>query len=230
MVRTSTRSPTGVAGDALAHVDDVAADVGPLDARERHGHAGPRGVPGVGAGRTQVAPPSAVCAVTDFEYHPIRVFTSVLLTPAAATWTSTRPVPAAPTSVAVLEPLQPAVAAEEDRGHRRRHQGRHPPPVSHRATLSKYETMVGCGRGGAQPPGRPARRTRADRTRRGPGRRRIMVLVSGDAQRLSLPCARRSHDARWADPVGPPRDLDPPGARVLAVPPSVTEIAQSSAY
>jgi hypothetical protein len=39
------------------------------------------------------APPSPVPEVMAVEYHPVRVFTSVLLIPAAATWMSTSPVP-----------------------------------------------------------------------------------------------------------------------------------------
>jgi len=39
------------------------------------------------------AAPWSVASVTDFEYQPIRVFTSVLLTPAAWTLTSTSPGP-----------------------------------------------------------------------------------------------------------------------------------------
>ena len=47
------------------------------------------------------APPSPVPDVIDFEYHPMRVFTSVLLIPAAATWMSTSPAPGRGTGTSV---------------------------------------------------------------------------------------------------------------------------------
>ena len=76
--------------NSRAHIDDAAADVRTLDAREL------KGVPDHVASTSSTAsnpaaPPSPVPEVIAFEYHPIRVFTSVLLIPAAATWMSTSP-------------------------------------------------------------------------------------------------------------------------------------------
>ena len=89
MFRTRTRSPTPSARHPFSDVHDPAADVGPLDARELQG-----GADHVASASSAVTPASPVPEVTDFEYQPMRVFMSVLLTPAAATRTSTRPVPA----------------------------------------------------------------------------------------------------------------------------------------
>ena len=47
-------------------------------------------------------PPSPVSAVTSFEYQPIRVLMSVLLTPAAPTWMSTSPGAGCGTGTSVL--------------------------------------------------------------------------------------------------------------------------------
>ena len=70
---TITRSPIRAGGDAVADGHDLAADVGALDPRERHG-----------ASPAQLPP----------EYQPIRVLMSVLLTPAARTAIRTSPGPA----------------------------------------------------------------------------------------------------------------------------------------
>ena len=67
------------------------------------------------------APPVPVASPTVFEYHPMRVLTSVLLTPAAATLTSTSPARATRRGdvVAVVELLQSAMADKLDGGHPR---------------------------------------------------------------------------------------------------------------
>ena len=81
MVRTRTRSPTA-GGDALAHRDDPSAHVGTLDARERQRLSRPGRVrPSMSA--NSPPPPRPVPEEIDFEYQPMRVLMSVLLTPGA---------------------------------------------------------------------------------------------------------------------------------------------------